>query len=150
MSLTKLLGVVEVKRAGEEYVRKLVVSDPETGRSVTISVDDVKFRSLIDVKIGEIVKGDPLGLVGYELQVTGGSDKDGFPMRPDIEGPGRKRVLLSSGPGFRPKKKGERRRKLVRGNTISYDIYQVNMKVVKKGAKDIFSAETGKSASSES
>lgn len=130
-----------MKRAKDEYVHKLVISDPETGRSVTIGVDDVKFRSLIDVKIGEIVKGDPLGLVGYELQVTGGSDKDGFPMRPDIEGPGRKRVLLSSGPGFKPRKKGERRRKLVRGNTISDDIYQVNMKVVKKGAKDIFKTE---------
>jgi len=130
-----------VKRAGDEYTRKLVISDPETGRSVTIGVDDVKFRSLIDVKIGETVKGDPLGLVGYELQVTGGSDKDGFPMRPDIDGPGRKRVLLSSGPGFNPRKKGERRRKLVRGNTISDEIYQVNLKVVKKGAKDIFKVE---------
>ncbi|MHA1608223.1 MAG: 30S ribosomal protein S6e [Candidatus Freyarchaeota archaeon] len=127
-----------MKKAREEYVHKLVISDPETGRSVTVGVDAAKFRSLIDVKIGEIVKGDPLGLVGYELQVMGGSDKDGFPMRPDIEGPVRKRVLLSKGPGFRPKRRGERRRKLVRGNTISEEIYQVNMKVVKKGAKDIF------------
>ena len=130
-----------MKRASDEYTRKLVISDPETGRSVTIGVDDVKFRSLIEVKIGEVVKGDPFGLVGYELQVTGGSDRDGFPMRSEIEGSGRKKVLLSSGPGFKPRKKGERRRKLVRGNTISDDIYQVNMKVVKKGAKDIFKVE---------
>ncbi|MBS7287269.1 MAG: 30S ribosomal protein S6e [Candidatus Freyarchaeota archaeon] len=130
-----------MKRAKDEYVHRLVISDPETGRSVTVGVDDVKFRSLIDVKVGEIVKGDPLGLVGYELQVTGGSDKDGFPMRTDIEGSGRKRVLLSTGPGFKPRRKGERRRKLVRGNTISDDIYQVNMKVVKKGAKDVFKTE---------
>ncbi len=135
-----------MKRAGDEYTHKLIISDPETGRSVTIGVDDVKFRSLIEVKIGEIVKGDPFGLVGYELQVTGGSDRDGFPMRSDIESSGRKKVLLSSGPGFKPRKKGERRRKLVRGNTISGDIYQVNMKVVKKGAKDIFKVEEAASS----
>jgi small subunit ribosomal protein S6e len=58
-------------------------------------------------------------------------------MNPSVKGPGRKRVLLSSPPGFHPKLKGQRKRKTVRGDTISEDIVQVNCKVVKKGEKPL-------------
>jgi small subunit ribosomal protein S6e len=71
------------------------------------------------------------------LKITGGSDKDGFPMHPDVEGIGRKRILLTGPPGFHPRLKGERRRKTVRGNTISEDIVQINCKIVKRGEKPI-------------
>ncbi|MHA1469026.1 MAG: S6e family ribosomal protein, partial [Candidatus Asgardarchaeia archaeon] len=70
------------------------------------------------------------GVSGVKLQITGGSDIAGFPMRADIEGPIKKYILLSGGVGFRPRRKGERRRKLVRGNTISEDIVQINMKII--------------------
>jgi len=66
------------------------------------------------------------------VQITGGSDKDGFPMRPNVHGGVRRNVVLSGGVGFNPKNDGERRRKRVRGNIITDEIVQVNMKIVEK------------------
>ncbi|MHA1212378.1 MAG: S6e family ribosomal protein, partial [Candidatus Heimdallarchaeota archaeon] len=74
---------------------------------------------------------------GYIFKVTGGSDKDGFPMRSNLEGPIRKRILSTKSPGFKIAKKGEKQRKLVRGNTISDEIYQINMKIIEMGKKKI-------------
>ncbi len=116
---------------------KLVVADPETGKTYQKELDKNQEKVLYGVKIGDKIKGDPFGLVGYELVITGGSDKDGFPMRSDLHGTTRKRLLLAKGPGFHPKRKGERRRKMIRGNTIAEDIAQVNAKVVKKGDKPL-------------
>ncbi len=118
-------------------VFKFVVSDPETKKSFQLEVDQTKALGLIGKKIGEEFNGDLIGLQGYILRITGGTDKDGFPMHPEVEGSGRKKVLLSSPPCFHPTKKGERRRKTVRGNTISEDIAQINCKIVKKGEKAI-------------
>ncbi|MHA1594706.1 MAG: 30S ribosomal protein S6e [Candidatus Baldrarchaeia archaeon] len=116
---------------------KLVISVPKTGRAYQVTLDESKCRVLIGKKIGDIVPGDPLGFPGYEFEIRGGTDKDGFPMRPDIHGGVRRRVLLSGPPGFHPKRKGERRKKTVRGNTITEDIVQVNVKVIKEGPKPI-------------
>ncbi|MEM3519399.1 MAG: 30S ribosomal protein S6e [Candidatus Hadarchaeales archaeon] len=116
---------------------KIVISDPETGRSYQTEVKDPEARRLIGLKIGDKFDGVILGLSGYELQITGGSDKDGFPMRKDISGTGRTSIVLASGPGFRPRRKGERRRKRVRGAQISDAIVQINTKVVKKGEKPL-------------
>lgn len=113
------------------------ISDPETGKTYKVEVKDPQARRLVGLKIGDTFDGGVVGLPGYELQVTGGTDKDGFPMRPDISGPGRHDVLLASGPGFRPKRRGERRRKKVRGNTISEAIVQVNTKIVRRGQKPV-------------
>lgn len=74
---------------------------------------------------------------GYELQITGGTDRDGFPMHPQVHGPGRKKVILSHQPCFHPKFKGQRKRKTVRGNTISREIVQINCKVIKAGPKPL-------------
>ena len=76
---------------------KLVINDPKTGKSYA-KVSDI---DLAGNKIGDKIQGDQLGLKGYELQITGGSDTAGFPMRSDIEASTRKRALLSSGPGLR-------------------------------------------------
>ena len=111
-------------------VFKVVISDPKTGKSRQIEVKDEKARALIDKRIGDVIDGELIGVSGVKLQITGGSDIAGFPMRADIEGPVKKYVLLSGGVGFHPRRKGERRRKLVRGNTISEDIVQVNTKIV--------------------
>ena len=69
------------------------------------------------------------------LKLTGGSDKNGFPMKKDVEGPRRIKSLLSGGIGFKPKRDGQRRRKTVRGNTVSDDIVQINTIVAQKGKK---------------
>ncbi len=118
-------------------MQKVVVSDPETGRAYNIELNEEKAKIFIGKRIGDTVDASPIGLKGYELLITGGSDKDGFPMRKDIHGRVRKRVLLSSPPGYRPKRKGVRRRKMVRGNEITPEIVQINTKIVKKGKKSI-------------
>ncbi len=108
---------------------QLVLSDPRTRMAVKIEPKDPKASALLGLKIGDVIDGGPIGIKG-KIKITGGSDRAGTPMRPDVHGPGKKYVLLSDGPGYRPKKKGERRRKLVRGNTISEEIYQVNAVLV--------------------
>lgn len=116
---------------------KFVISEPETRKSFQLEVDQAKAIGLLGKKIGEEFSGDLLGLNGYMLKITGGTDKDGFPMHSQVHGQVRKKVLLSQPPGFHPTKKGERRRKIVRGDTLSADIAQVNVKITKKGEKPI-------------
>jgi len=112
---------------------KIVINEPKTRKSYQVEKD---APSLIGLKIGDKFDGSIVGLNGFTLQITGGSDKDGFPMRIEIPGPGRKRLLLSGPPGFHPLKKGQKKRKLVRGNQISDAIAQVNCKIV-EGEGDI-------------
>ena len=115
---------------------KLVISDPKTRKAVQKEVDE-KTSGLNGKKIGDKVPGEPLGIAGFELEVTGGSDKDGFPMRKDIDGINRKRALVIRSLGMRDKVKGLRKRKSVRGNTISPAVSQINMKIVKYGTKSL-------------
>ncbi|WP_457615026.1 30S ribosomal protein S6e [Methanopyrus sp.] len=116
---------------------KVVVADPEKARSYQVEVKGENAEKLIGKRIGDVINGEIVGLSGYKLKITGGTDKDGFPMRPDIHGPVRVRLLLSGPPGFHPRRKGERRRKTVRGNTISEDIVQVNTVIVEYGDEPV-------------
>jgi small subunit ribosomal protein S6e len=116
---------------------KVVVNDIQTGKSYNIPVSGHHANSLIGKKINDEVDGIFVSLPGYKLQITGGTDKDGFPMRHDVPGSARRRLLLSKGLGFKPKERGKREKKSVRGNTINQEIVQVNMKVMKPGAKPI-------------
>ena len=116
---------------------KFVISDPQTKKSFQKEVDQSQAVGLMGKKIGDEISGDILGLAGYSVQLTGGSDNDGFPMHPKLKGPGRKRMLLTTPPGFHPEMKGLRKRKMVHGDTISDDIVQINCKVVKKGDKPL-------------
>ena len=116
---------------------QFIVSNPSTRKAYKIEVDQTKAAGIIGKIIGNKFNGDIIGLSGYELQITGGTDKDGFPMHPQVHGPGRKKVILAHPPGFHPRIKGQRRRKMVRGNTISPDIVQINCKVSKAGVKAI-------------
>ncbi len=115
---------------------KLVISEPETRKSFQLEVDQDK-AAFVGKKIGDEVSGDMIGLAGYSLKITGGTDKDGFPMHPSVEGMGKRKVLLSCKPCFHPKLKGQRKRKTVRGNVISDSIVQINVKVIKKGQKPL-------------
>ena len=114
---------------------KLVISEGQNSYQLEIEAADSK--KLIGLKIGEEFDASDVGLEGYKLRITGGSDKNGFPMKKDVEGPRRIRSLLSGGVGFQPKRKGQRRRKTVRGNTVSDQIVQINTMVVEKGSKNI-------------
>ena len=109
---------------------KLIISDPKAGRSKTVEVEGARAVPLLGKRIGETVDGSIADLPKVKLQITGGTDKDGFPMRWDVHGGVKTRVVISEGPGFHPRRKGERRRKTVRGDTITEDIAQVNMNVV--------------------
>ncbi len=108
---------------------KLVLSDPRTGKSEASEVKDASAQQLIGRKIGEVVDGASIGLTG-KLMITGGSDKAGFPMRADPMGGGKNYVLLTSGVGYKSKEEGAKKRKLVRGNTITEETYQINAKRV--------------------
>jgi len=114
---------------------KVIISDPKTGKSNFVEIEGTRAIPLIGRKLGETIDGAVVGLSGQKLQITGGSDKDGFPMRPNIHGGVRAAVILSEGVGFKPPQVGERKRKAIRGNTITEDIVQINMKIVKAPEK---------------
>ncbi len=111
----------------------LDVADPKSGKTYHVKLGDEASSHLIGRRIGEVIAGDPLGLEGYKLKITGGTDVDGFPMHPSVHGTRKVRVILSGPPGFHPTRKGERKSKLVRGNIISDATKQVNMVVVEYG-----------------
>ena len=113
---------------------KIVISDPKTRRAYQKEAPEDGF---LGKKLGDKVAGDLVGLVGFELELTGGSDKDGFPMRRDMEGQGKKKILITPGVGLRSGVKGERKKKSVRGNTISKYVSQINVKILKYGAKSV-------------
>lgn len=116
---------------------KAVINDVKSGKSYQVNVTGHHANSLIGRKIGDVVDGIFVGLPGYKLAITGGSDKDGFPMRKDLPGPRRTKILMSKGVGFRAAGEGVRVRKSVRGNTISPETVQINMKVKAAGSKSI-------------
>ncbi len=101
-------------------------------RAWQIRINDERTRQLLGLKIGDRFDGSIIGLKNVELEIRGGSDNSGFPMRPDIPGGVKKKILLSSPPGYHPREKGERRRKMVRGNTITEDIVQINTMIIYK------------------
>ena len=128
--------------SSEKRVYKLNISGgnegPGKGLSKLIQIEEKKFH-FEGMKIGDIIKGGLIGFPNYEFEITGGSDASGFPMRKDVHGPVKKRILVSKrGIGYRPKRKGQKRRKMVRGNEISYDMTLLNLKVVKYGEAELF------------
>lgn len=124
---------------------KVVISDPKTGLSVQREVKDPAAKAFLGLKIGDTIKGETIDLQGYEFEISGGSDFCGFPMRKDVLGVGRKKILSYSGTGVRKADKGMLQRKTVCGNTIHAKIVQVNLKAVKVGGTDIFGDVKAKS-----
>ena len=76
-----------------------------------------------------------MDLPAHKLKIVGGSDTDGVPMRPNVHGGVRKSIIISGGVGFKPARHGQRKRKTVRGNVITDEIFQVNTKIVEKPKK---------------
>ena len=114
-----------------------VISDPKTGKSYQTVVSGHHANSLIGKKLGDEFDGIFVGLPGYKLVIRGGSDRDGFPMRRDLPGPKRRKVLVSRSAGYRMDERGVRRRRHLRGNTISPDIVQLNLRISAHGSKPI-------------
>jgi len=115
---------------------KVIISDPETGKSRFVEIEGTQAVPLVSRKLGETIDGSVVKMSGHKLEITGGSDKDGFPMRPNVHGGVRVRAILSEGVGFHPSQNGERQRKTIRGNVITEDIVQINMKIVEKLKKE--------------
>jgi small subunit ribosomal protein S6e len=116
---------------------RVVVSDPKDGKSYQVPVTGQHANLLVRKKIGDEVEGMFVGLPGYKLKITGGSDKDGFPMRKDVPTAGRKRLLVSESIGFHPENRGVRRKKTMRGGEIGVDTLQINVVVATHGPKPI-------------
>ncbi len=154
---------------GEESVFKAVVNDtdPEAkGKSYSIEIKGPNYSQFLGKRVGDVVDGIFVGegdttLAGYKLEIRGGSDLTGTPMRGDITGGNRKQVMTAPTTGFAGKKrvhykqktlrrrkhdvalvriskpKGLRMRRVFRGNTITTDIIQINLKVVERGSKPL-------------
>ncbi len=113
---------------------KVIVSDPKTGTSKVVELEDARAAPFIGRRVGETIDGSVVDLPAHKVQIMGGSDRDGVPIRGNVHGGVRRNVVLSGGAGFCPKKKGERKRKTVRGSTITDEIVQINMKIVERPA----------------
>jgi small subunit ribosomal protein S6e len=109
---------------------KVVVADPDAGETYQRDVDGQDANRFLGRSLGEEVDGGAVGLDGYTLEITGGSDETGRPMRADVPGTSLKEILLDGGVGFKPTTDGERKRVTVRGAEIADDVAQVNVSVV--------------------
>jgi len=116
---------------------KVVVSDPKTGRAYNVDASTGAAGAIVGKRIGDEVDAGTLGLAGYKITITGGSDRTGTPARKSLPGAGRKRLLLAGGVGFHPVVEGERKRKLIRSHEITPDFVQVNARVTTYGDKSL-------------
>jgi small subunit ribosomal protein S6e len=105
---------------------KLIISDKK-GRSMAQELKDRTAQPLLGTKVGSIIDSSIVGVAGGKLKITGGSDRAGTPMRPDVHGGVKKYVLLTTGVGNRSE---ARVRKLVRGNMVTEEIYQLNSMLI--------------------
>ena len=105
---------------------KLIISDRK-GKTIAQELKDRAAQQLLGTKVGSIIDSSIVGVAGGKLKITGGSDKAGTPMRADVHGGVKKYVLLSTGVGNRSE---ARIRKLVRGNMVTEEIYQVNSMLI--------------------
>jgi len=116
---------------------QVAVADPDDGRTHQFEVEGQDANRFLGREIGEEVDGNAVGFSGYSLEITGGSDDAGRPMRDDVAGPDLKALLLDGGTGFNPTRDGERRRITVRGREVSDATSQVNARITGRGGESI-------------
>ena len=114
---------------------KLVISDRQA--SLARTVGDPQAAGLLGKRICETIGGEVIGAAGYVFKITGGTDKSGFPLRPDVPGARLVRLHVGEGFGFHAPREGMRKRRTFRGNTISEDTVQINLVVDRKGPKEL-------------
>merc|ERR1712205_295438 len=120
---------------------KLNIAYPETGAQKAIEIDDdKKLLPFFDKRVAQEVDGDSLGdeFRGFRFRITGGNDKQGFPMLQGVLTPERVRLLLRKGSKcYRQRRTGEMKRKSVRGCIVSQDLSVLNLVLVKKGEAEL-------------
>jgi len=115
----------------------VVVGDPESGSSYQLEAEEQDANRFMGKSIGEEVDGGSVGLDGYTLEITGGSDEAGRPLNGEVSGPNLTQVLMTGRQtGYRPDRDGERRRITVRGSEISDAVAQVNASIAERGSTD--------------
>jgi small subunit ribosomal protein S6e len=129
------------------------------GRSYNVPISGNNHAQFLGKKIGDVVDGIFVGegdisLAGYKLEITGGSDKTGTPMRRELVGGTRQSILVTASTGYKGHKlvtknkkgvkrklryvhEGLRRRRTFRGNTVTQDTRQINLTVVEAGNKPL-------------
>ena len=112
---------------------QIVVADPETGDTYQRTAEGQDANRFTGREIGDEVDGGAVGLDGFTVEITGGSDETGRPMRADVPGTSLKELLLTGGVGYEPQRDGERRRVTVRGCEVSDETSQINVRVVDGG-----------------
>ena len=116
---------------------KTVISDPKEKKAYQKVISEDKSNALVGKSVGEEIDGIFLDLPGYRLKITGGSDGSGVPLRGDIEGNQRRKLLVRKSVGFHPSRHGQRKRKLIRGRNLSSEVSQINLKILEYGPKTI-------------
>ncbi|KAF6240742.1 hypothetical protein HO173_001415 [Letharia columbiana] len=120
---------------------KLNISYPANGTQKLVEIEDErKLRSFMEKRMGQEVPGDGVSpeFKGYVFKITGGNDKQGFPMKQGIMHPTRVRLLLGAGHScYRPRRTGERKRKSVRGCIVAMDLAVLALSVIKQGEEEI-------------
>jgi len=120
---------------------KLNIAYPANGSQKLIEIEDERrLRVFMDKRMGQEVPGDSVGpeFAGYIFKITGGNDKQGFPMKQGVMHPSRVKLLLSKGHScYRPRRTGERKRKSVRGCIVAGDLAVLSLVVVKQGDGDV-------------
>jgi small subunit ribosomal protein S6e len=126
---------------------KLCLANPKEGKTENIILNPAQLTYFIGKKIGDEIDGSFLGRSGHVIKITGGTDRDGFPMRPDVSGGRKVSILLSGGIGYHPKRKpsskkkkkrakrtmkGKRKKVIIRGNVITDAIAQINAVLIEK------------------
>jgi small subunit ribosomal protein S6e len=127
---------------------KINIANPTLGQQKTIEIEDEhKLLSYYEKRMGSEVQGDVLGdeYKGYIFKITGGNDRQGFPMMQGVLRNMRVRLLFSKGmPCYRERRKGSRKRKSVRGCIVGHDLAILNLALIKEGDQPIAGLTDGK------
>ncbi|CCQ32930.1 30S ribosomal protein S6e [Halorhabdus tiamatea SARL4B] len=115
----------------------VALADPDTGETHQVDIDGQDANRFMGRELGDEVDGSAVGLDGFTLELAGGSDDAGRPLREDVRGAALKSILLEGGVGFKPERDGERKRVTVRGREISDAVRQLNAKIVDAGDGDV-------------
>ena len=113
-----------------------VVIGLKSGKTFQKELSSEEAESLNGRVLGEEINGELLNYSGVKLLITGGSDATGFPMRKDVSGAKKKKILITKSLGFKGKLRGKRFdglriKRTVAGNTVYDKTHQLNLKVTK-------------------